>query len=123
MKTQDENIRIARAVFEHFNQHDWEKMAGLYSDLAEFKDPSFGQEITKQTREQTIEKYKGMGEMFPDLHDEVVQVYPSGDKYAIVEFVSSGAAPDGTKWTLPICTIFTIENGQIMKGFTYYNAE
>ncbi|MCP4140925.1 MAG: nuclear transport factor 2 family protein [Chloroflexi bacterium] len=121
MQIQGENIIIAKSVFEHFNKHEWEKMAALYSDPADFKDPSFGQEIVKQSRKKTIEKYKEMGDIFPDLRDDVVQIYPSGGKHVVVEFISSGTAPDGTKWTLPICTIFTIENGQIIKDFTYYD--
>ena len=123
MKTQKENIALAKALYEYFNKHDWEKMAALYSEPADFKDPSFGQEIVKQSREETVEKYKEMGEIFPDLHDEIIEIYPSGDKHVIVEFVSSGTAPDGTKWTLPICTIFTIENGQIIKDYTYYDSK
>lgn len=122
MKPPEENIIIARTVFEYFNQHAWEKMAGLYAEQAEFKDPSFGPGIITQTRQQIIQKYQAMGEMFPDLRDDIVQMYPSGEHYVIVEFVSSGTAPDGTQWTLPICAIFTIEDGQITKDFTYYDA-
>jgi len=122
MGTHEENIQIAENVYKYFNEHDWEKMAGLYADPADFKDPSFGQEIVKQTRQQTIEKYKAMEEMSRDIRDEIVQVYPSGYMHVIVEFISSGTAPNGKKWILPICTIFTIENGQITKDFTYYDA-
>jgi len=122
MERQEENIRIARSLFKYFNQHDWEKMAALYAELADFKDPSFGQETVKQTREQIVQKYRELEEMSRDVRDDVLQVYPSGDEHVIVEFVSSGTAPDGTKWTLPICTIFTLENGQITKDFTYYDA-
>ena len=121
MKTQEQNIAIAKQVFEYFNKHDWEKMANLYSDPFESKDPSFGQNIVKKTRLQTIEKYKKLEEMSSDIRDDIVQIYPSGDKHVIVEFISSGTAPDSTKWTLPICTIFTIENGQIIKDFNYYD--
>lgn len=122
MEIQEENTLIAKSLFRYFNQHDWEKMAALYTDPAEFKDPSFGQEVVQQTRVQIVEKYRGLEEMSHDVRDDVLQIYPSGDKHVIVEFVSSGTAPDGTKWTLPICTIFTIENGQITKDFTYYDA-
>ena len=118
---QSQNISVAKKVFEHFNQHNWEKMAELYSDSAEFLDPSFGQKPIKQTRRQTVKKYQEMQAIFKDIRDDVVQIYASGDKNVIVEFVSSGTAPDGTKWTLPICTIFTIENGQITKDHTYYD--
>ncbi|AHM60642.1 hypothetical protein D770_11925 [Flammeovirgaceae bacterium 311] len=96
-------------------------MASLYSNPAEFKDPAFGLEAVPQTREEIAAKYQEMGEMFPDIKDEVVNVYPSGANHVVVEFVSSGSAPDGTKWSLPICTIFTVENGLITKDYTYYN--
>ena len=39
----------------------------------------------------------------------------------IVEFVSTGTAPDGTKFELPIVSIFTIEEGMITKDWTYYD--
>jgi ketosteroid isomerase-like protein len=122
-KTEEENISVANRVFEYFNQHHWAEMAELYVDPAEFKDPSFGQEVVTQTRQQTIEKYKKLEEMSSDIRDSVVHIYPSGDKYVIVEFVSSGTAPNGATWKLPLCTIFTIENGKIIKDFTYYDKE
>jgi ketosteroid isomerase-like protein len=119
--TVTENEKIVKQYFEYFNQHDWDKMAAMYAEVSEFKDPSLGVGIVKQTRQQIIEKYSGLSSMFPDVKDEIVQVYPSGDKHIIVEFVSSGSAPDGSSFELPICTIFTIENGQITKDFTYYD--
>jgi len=122
MEPHEENVRIAKSVFEYFNQHDWEGMSALYTDPAEFKDPSLGQGIVKQTRAQIVQKYKGLEEMSHDVRDDLLQVYPSGDRHVIVEFVSSGTAPDGTRWILPICTIFAIENGKITKDFTYYDA-
>ncbi len=116
-----ENVALVHEYYAHFNNHAWEKMAAMYTETAEFKDPSLGQGIVNQTRQQTIQKYRQLQATFPDLHDQVVQLYPSGDRHVIVEFVSTGTAPDGSKFTLPICTIFTIENGKIVKDFTYYD--
>lgn len=116
-----DNEMLIRQYYEHFNRHEWEKMAALYTEIADFKDPSLGQGIVKQTRQQIIEKYAELGAIFPDVKDEVIQIYSSRDKYVIVEFVSKGTAPDGSMFELPICTIFTIENGQIAKDFTYYD--
>ena len=118
---ENENIAIVKKLYEHFNAHDWDAMAALYAEPAEFKDPSFGQEIVQQTRQQTAQKYRELAETFPDLRDDIVAIYPSGEKHVIVEFVSSGTAPNGEKWMLPICTIFTIEDGLITKDFTYYD--
>jgi len=119
--TTTKNEKIVKQYYEHFNKHEWERMAEMYTQISDFKDPSLGQGIVKQTRQQIIEKYSGLGEMFPDVKNEIIQIYPSGDKHIIVEFVSTGTAPDGSKFELPICTIFTIENGQITKDFTYYD--
>jgi ketosteroid isomerase-like protein len=63
-----------------------------------------------------------MQKMFPDLHDELVGVYPSGDKVT-VEFVSTGTMSDSIKFSLPIVTVLTFENGLIVKDATYYDLE
>lgn len=107
--------------FAFFNDHEWDKMASLYSAEAEFKDPSLGAGIVVQTREQISRKYSELNEVFPDIRDEIVRIYPSGEAHMIVEFISSGTAPDGAVFELPVCTIFTIENGLITKDFTYYD--
>lgn len=116
-----ENEKIVRQYFKYFNNHNWTEMAAIYVEVSDFKDPSLGQGIVRQTRKQIIEKYTELGNLFPDLKDEIVHIYPSGEKQIIVEFVSTGTGPDGTQFELPICTIFTIENGQITKDFTYYD--
>lgn len=110
-----------KQYFEYFNQHDWQKMASMYADTADFKDPSLGQSIVKQTHEQTIKKYSELNQAFPDLKDSVTNIYPAGEKHIVVEFISKGTAPDKSAFVLPICTIFTIENGVITKDFTYYD--
>lgn len=116
-----ENEKLVRQCFDYFNKHQWKEMAELYIDTAEFKDPSLGRGIVKQTRQQIVDKYSVLNKMFPDIRDDIVQIYHSGEKNIIVEFVSSGTAPDNSKFELPICTIFTIENGKIVKDFTYYD--
>lgn len=115
------NVKLVKSYFEHFNKHDWAKMAGMYAETAEFKDPSLGKGAVIQKREQIIKKYSELSEQFPDVKDRVLNIYPSGDKNVIVEFVSTGTASDNSKFELPICTIFTIENGLITKDFTYYD--
>ena len=119
--TTTDNEKLVKQYFEYFNKHQWTKMANMYSEISEFKDPSLGKGIVKQTRQQIIDKYSELNKVFLDLHDQIIQIYPSGDKHIIVEFVSSGTAPDSSKFELPICTILTIENGIITKDFTYFD--
>ena len=120
-KQQEQNQKIVEQYFEHFNNHEWQKMAEMYVETAEFKDPSLGEGIVKMSRPKMIEKYAELNQIFPDLKDKVVQTYPSGEKNIIVEFVSSGTASDDSKFELPICTIFTIDNGKITKDFSYFD--
>jgi ketosteroid isomerase-like protein len=120
-KTTQNNEQLIHLYFDHFNKHNWKKLAEMYAENADFKDPTLGQGIVKQTRQQMIQKYSELNKIFPDLHDEIVQIYPSSDKYIVVEFVSSGTATDNSKFELPICTIFTIDNGLITKDFTYFD--
>ena len=116
-----DNEQLIKKYFDNFNKHDFVKMSDMYIETAEFKDPSLGTEIVKQTREQTVKKYSDLNKIFPNLHDEIINIYPSGKKNIIVEFISTGTAPDKTHIELPICTIFTIENGLITKDFTYFD--
>jgi ketosteroid isomerase-like protein len=120
-KTYAENRKLIEQYFAHFNKHDFSKMANMYVENADFKDPSLGSGIVKQSREQTTKKYAELQQIFPNLHDEVINIYASGDKNIIVEFISTGIAADKTKLEIPICTIFTIENGMITKDFTYFD--
>ena len=115
------NEKLVAQYFDYFNKHDWKKMANLYAEKVAFKDPSLGNGIVMQTKQQTIEKYTQLNTIFNDIHDEIVQVYPAGNTHIIVEFISTGTGPDNVKFTLPICTIFTIENGLITKDFTYFD--
>jgi steroid delta-isomerase-like uncharacterized protein len=112
---------FVKQYFEYFNQHNWQKLANLYADTVEFKDPSLGSGIVLQTRQQTIKKYSELNQVFPDLTDKIVNTYASGNNHVVIEFVSSGTGPDKAKFELPICTILTIENGLITKDFTYFD--
>lgn len=120
-KIQAENEKLIENYFKLFNDHKWKELSDLYVENAEFKDPSFGIGIVKQSKVEFVKKYTELNQVFPDLNDKVIQVYPSGDKNIIVEFVSTGTAPDQSKFELPISTIFTIENGKITKDYTYYD--
>ncbi|MEM6806624.1 MAG: nuclear transport factor 2 family protein, partial [Bacteroidota bacterium] len=108
----EQNAKLVESLFEHFNKHDWEAMANLYGEDALFKDPAYGIELVKKSKAETIAHYTDLSEMFPNVHDEVLGIYPSGDKKVIVEFVSTGSSPDGASFELPICAVMTIENGK-----------
>lgn len=114
------NEAIVRQYYQYFNNHEWDKMAAMYTDTAEMKDPSLGIAMVRQTRAEIEKKYRELHTMFPDVHDEIKAIYHAGDQ-VVVEFVSTGTAPDQSKFELPICTIFTIKDGKISSDFTYYD--
>ena len=117
----NQNEKLIKQFFEHFNNHDFVKMASMYVEVAEFKDPTLGKGVVKQTREQTIKIYSELQKTFPNVKDSIKAIYLSGENHAVVEFISSGTAPDSSVLELPICTIFTIEKGFITKDFTYFD--
>jgi ketosteroid isomerase-like protein len=118
----EENTEVAQKMFKAFNDHAWDKMSMFYSEEAQFLDPSFGKQYVKKNRSETSSKYAAMEKMFPDIHDEILGVYASGDK-VIVEFISTGTMSDSVKFNLPIVSVLTIENGLIIKDATYYDLE
>jgi ketosteroid isomerase-like protein len=118
----DRNLTTAGKLFETFNRHDWKAMAELYADTASFLDPSFGMEYVRKTRTETAAKYAELQALFPDIHDEVVGMYPSADKVT-VEFVSTGTAGDTLSFKLPIITVLTFKDGVIVRDATYYDLE
>ena len=120
-KITEDNVKVAKELFMHFNNHDWQKMANLYTDIAEFKEPESGMLPHKKTKSEIVKEYAEMQKQFPDVQDSVVAIYPSGKNKVIVEFVASASLPDKTKFQLPICTIFTIENGRITKDYSYFD--
>lgn len=118
---EEKNKALIERYFILFNQHDWKALSEMYADSAEFKDPTSGMKVIKKTKAQFVEEYTGLQQQFPDVHDQVLNVYPSGDKQVTVEFVSTGTGADQKKFELPIVVIFRIENGKIVQDFTYYD--
>jgi predicted SnoaL-like aldol condensation-catalyzing enzyme len=114
------NKAIIEQYYKHFNSHEWKKMADMYIEQPEMKDPSYGIKNVKVTKADIEKKYSELNQMIPDVHDKVIKMYHSGDNVT-VEFESSGTTPDGSKFILPICTIFEIKNGKITKDLTYYD--
>lgn len=118
---QEANMKLVEQLFIHFNNHNWKGMASMYINSAEFKDPSFGNKTVIQTQDEIVQKYAELEQIFPNIKDSVVHVYPSGKNIVIVEFISTGDSKDGYKMSLPICSIITIKNGKFIKDYNYYD--
>jgi ketosteroid isomerase-like protein len=118
----EKNAAVAAQLFDAFNRHDWQEMTSFYAEDASFLDPSYSKEYVTKSRKETIEKYTEMEKMFPDIRDEVVATYPSGD-VVTVEFVSTGKMNDSISFRLPIISVLTFKDGLIIKDATYYDLE
>ena len=103
-------------IFDAFNAHDWEAMATYYADSLEHESPDgrFG------TKAELLAHYRNLHGVFPDIHDEIKNIYPSGSS-VIIEFVAKGTAADGSKLELPILGILTFKNGKVVRDVTYYD--
>lgn len=110
---------IVNKMFEAFNKHDWKAMTECYIDSAEFLDPSLGKKYIKLSHAQLISKYSAIQASAPDVHDQVIATYVDKDK-VIIEFITSGTS-SGQQWSFPICTVFTIKDGKIIRDATYYD--
>lgn len=116
----NKNVKLVHELFKKFNAHDWEAVGNMYTDKASFKFPDKGNKIIVSTIKETIERYEELHKYFPDIQNEIINIYPSKNS-VIVEFISRGNSADNIKLELPICIILTFENGKIIKDFTYYN--
>jgi predicted SnoaL-like aldol condensation-catalyzing enzyme len=117
----NEHEATIQQYFTFFNEHNWEKMAGLYTDSALFKDPDMGYGGKIMSKEAIVAKYTELAAMFPNVKDSVTAIYSDNAKQAVtVEFISTGTDSSGMGFKLPICTVFTFEKGKIKEDFTYY---
>lgn len=117
----ENNVELVKHYFYYFNNHEWNKMADMYADTIVFKDPSFGVGKVFETKTETSKKYSELHKLFPDIRDEIIDIYPTTKDAVVVEFISTGTAPNGNSFELPICTIFTFKNGKIIADYTYYD--
>lgn len=109
----EEALKVAQAVFEAFNAHDWKKMESLYADDVEMIDPSF--EGVRKGKTGMTDFYRSV----PDIHDDIRNIFASGNQ-VVIEFVSTGTT-DGQAFQLAICTVLTVQNGKVVKDHTYYD--
>ena len=100
----DRNIAVVQAIFEAFNEHNWDKMLSYYSEEAVFVDPSFINPVSDLKI--IAVHYQEMYQLFPDIKDEIISITAASDR-VVVEFISTGTAANREKFTLPICTVFT----------------
>ena len=109
------------AFFRLFNQHDWHAMAALYAPTAEMLDPAYGGTPVRMERTEIEAKYIKLSATIADVHDSLVSVSRTGDGHVFVEFISTGTAPDGKRFSLPLISHMAWRNGLVLSDRTYYD--
>ena len=112
------NTIIALAVYQSFNDHNWEKMASYYDSQVIITDPDETEAIVGVTG--MPDKYAAYAAHIPNIQDSVVNLY-AFDHHVVVEFIAYGTTLDGEPFSLPICSIMTLENGKITREANYYD--
>ena len=113
-----DNETVVKAIFSAFNRHDWKSMLANYDSRAVFIDPSFEAPVNDQSK--ILAHHQEMVNYFPDIHDEIKSIFACRD-IVVVEFVAWGKGTDGRSFQLPICTVFTLRNGKVIRDATYYD--
>lgn len=116
----DSNVVFVESYMKTFNAHDWAALSRLYKDTAEMMDPAYGTGVVRLSQEDIRKKYAELQQMVPDVKDSIVSVY-SVNGIITVEFLTRGTGPDQKPLSLPICTVFRMENGKIASDHTYYD--
>lgn len=101
---QEKNIAVVKKFFEYEDNHQWNEMAKIWSSMP----PDYEQ----SARESLIR----------DIRTDIVQIYPSGDRYVIVKLIKHLKFRNNSNWDPRICSIITIENG-IITNFDSFKQE
>jgi SnoaL-like domain len=116
------NVTTVENMFNAFNEHNWEKMSGYYTNPASFLDPEFGSRHVQKTHDEVVKHYSCLQQFSPDIKDSITFIAPVGDNKVVVQFTSSGTmSANKQPFSLVLCTMLTLENGKIVKDEVYYD--
>ncbi len=126
-----ENERIVREIFEAINIRDVERGVPLFSEHCELMDIPFGE--VYRGPDGWRQQYDYWLSAFPDGKVEVTDLIAT-DQRVVVEYRGSGThtgtlksssgeiPPTGRSSTNQFCDIYQIEDGNIVRGRSYFDA-
>lgn len=131
MAAQPTNEQLIRHLYEVAEKQDPELFTSLFTPDGYFWDVSAGKKYYGEEIGRTVEIY---AKAFPDMHRELLEVYPKEeDNLVVVELTLNGThngpleLPSGTipatgkRINTPCADIFHLENGKV-KSFHCYTA-
>jgi steroid delta-isomerase-like uncharacterized protein len=125
--TEQENLQIARRVFEAWNAHDPNRYAALLDPGHVWETDTLPQTVRgRDAARQTMQMYQGA---FPDLHFEIEQMLGSGNHVVTRWRVTGthrgefmGIAPTHRRVELHGCTVNEIKNGKSVHAWLYWDS-
>ena len=129
MSVQD-NLKIARDLYDAFNKKDFNKGKTLIDDNAEFLTVPFDMKLSG--KEGYLQLMQSWATAFPDGICDVTNII-AGEDGAVVEFVGRGTQtgkflspegeipPTGKQANVPFCDVIKIKNGKITSVNSYFD--
>jgi len=131
MATQKSNEQIIRELYQAAEIQDAKLFTSMFTPDGYFWDVSAGKKYYGEDIGRTVDIY---AKAFPDMHRELLKVYPQEDQnLVIVELTLNGThkgplelplgtiPPTGKTMVTPCADIFHLENGKV-KSFHCYTA-
>lgn len=124
------NAKIARTVYEAFNDRDFDRGLAVLADDAVWTNLPTGD--TFHGRNEFRRNFEQWATAFPDGRCEDVHVIGSDD-YVVVEFIGRGTnsgplrspqgevPPTGRRVEVPFCDVLRMEHGLITNGRSYFD--
>ena len=129
--SEQENIKIARAFFDHFNAHDLDAIDQSQAD--DFKVEVATSAAGPMNKEQNRMYLQNFLTAFPDIHFEVTLSVAQGD-YVVLHWIGTGThtgplgtpsggmiEPTGKEVTLSGSTTAEIKNGKTARSWTFWD--
>jgi steroid delta-isomerase-like uncharacterized protein len=132
MPNLDEIEAIALAISQAFNDREFDRGLAFLAPGFEMTNMATGAVYRGVEGFRRDMEYWSTG--FPDCHCDVTSVIVTNDR-AVVEFVARGThtgplvnpgstiAPTGRKLEMPNCEVYEIEDGKLVRGRAYYDAD
>ena len=126
-----ENLKIAKAFYDEFNNRNFANVQKLVDDNAELELIPFNAKFTG--KEGYLQLSQSWANAFPDGRCHVTNIAASEDG-AVAEFAGRGTQtgtfmspggdimPTGKRVDVPFCDVFKIKNGKIVSYNSYFDS-
>lgn len=119
----EENIKITRGIYEHFNRKDYEGVMEVFAEDFEWRaadsspladqSPYLG---LKEVRERVFERIKAG---FETLKVNADEIFGAGDKVVVLGYYEGVYRPNGKSFEAQVAHVWTFNDGKAVKFQQY----